>query len=132
MADHTLDNKYVRRETGIFKLSTYMELRRARWLEKIANMHSERIPRKLFGAWLPYARRNSSAGRPQQTIRHAYEKTLHTLGFENTNFASWMEEAKDRKIWSERVEHFLELPEGSYCRSNSYSLKSFAELQLST
>ena len=132
MANHIIENNYVRRETGILTLSTYMELRRARWLKKIANIHSEKIPRKLFGPWLPYARRNSTAGRSKQTIRHAYEKTLHTLGFENTNFESWMKEARDRKIWSKRVEQFLNFPEDSYCRSNSYSLKSFVELQIST
>ena len=129
MADHRLTNEYVRTETGILPLSTYLELRRTRWLEIISHMHSERIPKKLLGAWLPYARRNGTAGRPQQTIRHAYVETLRTLGFENNNFETWMTIAKDRKQWSTRVEHFLNLPEGSYNRSNKYCLKSFTDLQ---
>lgn len=128
MADHSFTNAYVRKETGILPLHSYLELRRARWLEKMSNMHSERIPRKLLGAWLPHARRNSTAGRPQQTIRHAYAETLRKLGFDNTNFQTWMEEAKDRNIWAKRIEHYLNLPAGSYSR-NKYSLKSFSDLQ---
>ena len=128
MADHTLKNEYVRRETGLLPLSSYLELRRTRWLEKLSHMHSERTPRKLLGAWLPYARRNGTAGRPQQTIRHAYVETLRKLGFENNNFENWMNIAKDRNQWSTCVEHFLDLPKGSYSRSNTYCLKSFTDL----
>ena len=42
MADHTLTNIKVRRESGINTMKSYIELRRARWLEKIANMNSNR------------------------------------------------------------------------------------------
>ena len=91
-------------------------------------MHSKRTPRKLLGAWLPYARRNGTAGRPQQKVRHAYVETLRTLGFENNNFENWMNIAKDRNQWSTCVEHFLDLPKDSYSRSNTYCLKSFTDL----
>ena len=30
-----------------------------------------------------------------------------------------MNEARDRKIWSNRVENFLNIPEGMYYRTNS-------------
>ena len=105
----------LRRESCINTMESYIELRRARWLEKIANMNSNRIPRMLLGAWLPYARK---IGKPFQTIRHAYVRTLQILGFENSDFESWMHEAKDRDKWSTRVEHFLNLPSGTYTRSN--------------
>ena len=81
-------------------LSTYLELRRSRWLEKIANMYGDRIPRKLFGAWLPYARRNSSASRPKQSIRHAYVHTLKLLGYDSCKFKIWMNGERDRKTWA--------------------------------
>ena len=57
-------------------LNTYLELRRSRWLEKISNMDGDRIPSKLIGSWLPYARRNSSVGRPKkyQTCVRTYVK----------------------------------------------------------
>ena len=79
-------------------------------------MKPDRIPRMLLNAWLPYARQT---GKPFQTIRHAYVRTLEILGFKNSDFESWMPEAKDRDIWSTRVEHFLNLPPGTYTRSNA-------------
>ena len=65
----------------------------------------------LLGSCLPYARK---IGKPFQTIRHAYVRTLQILGFKNSDFESWMHEAKDRDKWSTRVEHFLNLPSGTY------------------
>ena len=64
--------KCVLREVGINCMNSFIELRRARWLEKLAHMKSNRAPRQLLGAWLPYPRRNGEAGRAQTTIRHAY------------------------------------------------------------
>ena len=91
-------------------------------------MKSNRIPRKLLGAWIPRTRRNSTPGRPLQTIRHSYVETLKNLGFEKEcKFETWMTEAKNRKIWGTRVEYFLGLPEGSYSRTNAR--KSYAELR---
>ena len=120
ISDHSLCNSDIFNETGIKPLGTYVELRRARWLEKIANMSEKRNPRKLIGAWLPYARRNGTSGRPQQTIRHAYVQTLITLGFtKDCTFETWMKEAKDRIKWAKRVEHYLDLPKGSYSRANA-------------
>ena len=131
--DHSLTNRIFFDTIGISNIDTYIELRRARWLEKLANMKHDGIPRKLLGSWIPLPRKNGLSGRPQQTIRHAYVKTLHTLGFKNTDFNSWMTEANNRKIWGKRVEHFLGLPEGSYSRSNAKNkaaaLKSYTDLQ---
>ena len=133
IADHSLTNKFIYTETGIKPLSTYVELRRVRWLEKIANMRECRNPRKLLGAWIRNPRRNEKSGRPQQTIRHAYIETLRTIGFSNDfTFEKWMTEAKNRKNWAKRVEYYLSLPEGTYCRTNGNSraaeLKTFENL----
>ena len=113
-------------------MESLLELRRARWLEKIAHMNSNRFPRLLIGAWIPHSRRNGFGGRAQQSTRHAYVSTLEKLGFSNNmNFHDWMNVAKDRKLWSSRVEHFLFLPEGTYCRTNAIHqaavLKEFEE-----
>ena len=101
-------------------MNSYLELRRARWLEKISHMKSNRIPRLLLGAWIQHPRRNGQAGRSQQTNRHGYVHTLNTLGFSgNFLFSDWMTEARNRNIWSKRVEEFLYLPEGTYNRTNA-------------
>ena len=120
MANHELTNKYILHELNMLKLESYMELRRARWLEKISHMEAMKMPRKLLGAWINQARRNGKFGRSQNTIRHAFADSLRTLSFSgNFQFADWMEEAKDREKWSKRVENFLHLPDGSYCRRNA-------------
>ena len=80
-------------------------------------MKPDRIPRMLLGAWLPYARQT---GKPFQTIRHGYVRTYtRNSRFKNSDFESWMPEAKNRDIWSTRVEYFLNLPPGTYTRSNA-------------
>ena len=78
------------------KLESYMELRRARWLEKISHMEATRMPRKLLGAWINQARRNGKSGRSQNTIRHAYADSLRTLGFSgNFQFAEKLKTEKN-------------------------------------
>ena len=72
-------------------------------------MHENRIPRKLIGAWLPYAPRNGTAGRPKQSIRHAYVHTLKSLGYDSCEFKFWMNDARERKTWAEKVEYYLSL-----------------------
>ena len=66
-------------------MSTYLELRRSRWMEKLAHMNNKRFPRLLLGAWINKARRNGKAGRSQQTIRHAYVIILQKLGYTDKN-----------------------------------------------
>ena len=95
-------------------------------------MNQHRIPRKLLGAWLPYARRNGNTGRPNQTIRHAYVHTLKNLGFKTNNFSEWMEIAKSRENWGKLVEYTYGLAPGTYSRTNAINknavLKSFENL----
>ena len=120
MVNHEFTNEFILKELNMLKLESYMELRRARWLEKISHMDATRMPRKILGAWINQARRNGNPGRAQNTIRHAYADSLRTFGFsDNFHFADWMEEAKDRKKWSKRIEDSLHLPEGTYCRTNA-------------
>ena len=89
-----------------------MELRRARWLEKIAKMDETRGPRKMLVAWTPQAR---SAGRPKQTIKRAYADTVtNQLGFENDGFNTWMTVAKDHRTWARNTETQLKLVRNTY------------------
>ena len=45
-------------------------------------MNSNRVPRQLLGAWLPYPKRNGEAGRSQTTITHVHVQALTTFGCE--------------------------------------------------
>jgi hypothetical protein len=53
-------------------------------------------PRKLLDAWLPLPR---PTGRPQQTIRHGYAKSLEKL-FPDTKFKTWMSIAQEHQKWA--------------------------------
>jgi hypothetical protein len=76
-------------------------------------MEKSRSPRKILGAWCPTPRK---AGKPKQTIRHAYVAILKRLGFEEEKgkLKEWMTDARDRSAWGQRVEYFPELPPGSF------------------
>ena len=95
----------------MLKIEAYLELRRTRWLEKLSHMDHTRAPRLLLGSWLPHSRRNGQAGRSQNTIRHAYASTLSKLGYigKNCLFKSWMTDARNREIWSNKIEFYLGL-----------------------
>jgi hypothetical protein len=89
-----------------------LELRRARWLEKISLASNKRYPRKLFIAWTPSPRPN---GRPQQTIRHGYANSIEThLQFPNPKLKTWIEIAQEHKKWAAHVEQSLKLPPNTY------------------
>ena len=72
-------------------------------------MHSERAPRQHLGPWLPYARRNGTAGRTRQTIRQASVQTLRTIRFDTCELNNWMTKARDKQKWSKRIKNFLGL-----------------------
>ena len=84
-------------------------------------MYGDRIQRKLFGALLPYARRNSSTSRPKQSIRHPYVHTLKLLGYDSCKFKNldeWRKRQKNlggesRKLSesSKRYVHIVDLTE---------------------
>lgn len=97
MEQHITNNQ-VGERTNILPFKNYLELRRSRWLQKIALISESRNPRRLFGAWIEKKR---TIGRPQQTIRHAYHTTIcKTLGFENSKFLTWMNIARDKNEWN--------------------------------
>jgi len=68
-----ITNEMVRNELNSYAIWQIMELRRAKWLQKLALMPKSRNPRKLFVSWIRTPRRT---GRPRQTIRHGYADTI--------------------------------------------------------
>ena len=105
-------NESIRDHLGCHSLQQHMELRRARWLEKIANMPSARNPRKVLVAWTPQPR---PVGGPKQTIRHGYAATVESsLQFSNSGFDSWLKAARNHHEWANQVESSLQLESGTY------------------
>lgn len=114
VAEHRITNEHVRRMVANSPaLDSLMETRRCRWLSKLSVMKDSRSPRRILGAWCTTPR---AAGRPQQTIRHAYISTLKKLGFEREKgeLKEWMTVARDRAAWGRKVEYKLDLPPGSF------------------
>ena len=110
--ENSIRNETIREQLGCHSLHTHMELRRARWIEKIANMPESRNPRKVFITWTPQSRPTQ---RPQQTIRHGYATTIEkSLNFQDSRMNSWMPTAKSHKLWAKQVEQSLNLPDGTY------------------
>ena len=56
------------KEIEIIPLESYIELRKATYLEKLAHMNSKIILGKLLVDWLACAQ---NKGNPKQTIKHA-------------------------------------------------------------
>ena len=104
-------------------ITQMMELRRAKWLEKLSHMQSNRNPRKFLVAWMPNPR---NSGRPQQTIRHGYASSLEkNLGFSNSNLPNWIPIAQNHKSWARHVESILQLEPGTY-KSRKNKDKTFS------
>ena len=56
-----------------------MDLRRARWIEKLSHMDFTRCPRLLFGCWL-YGRVYHRDSKPLKTIGHSHTDSLKRVG----------------------------------------------------
>ena len=79
IAEKRITNEQVRRAAGKSPtMESMMEVRRCRWLSKLSAMEKSRSPRRILGAWCHTAR---PAGKPHQTILHAYVTTLSKSWF---------------------------------------------------
>ena len=77
-SDGHVKNEEIRAEAlDAYTMETNLELRRCRWLEKIANMGENRMPRKLLAAFCHGKTRRQ--GKSKATIRHGYVDTLKKL-----------------------------------------------------
>jgi hypothetical protein len=93
MKEKRITNEDTRRTAGNSPtMESMMGMRRCRWLSKLSAMEKSRS-RKILGAWCPTPRK---AGRPKQTICHAYLATLERLGFkgEKGQLKEWMTVAR--------------------------------------
>jgi hypothetical protein len=114
IAEKRITNEQVRRAAGNSPtMESMLEVRRCRWLSKLSAMEMSRSPRRMLAAWCPTPRR---AGKPQQTIRHAYYSTLENLGLRTKHgqLREWMTVARDEPAWAEIIESHFELTKGSF------------------
>ena len=110
--ENWIRNKWIREELNCYSLTQTMEMWRAKWLEKIANMPSTQNPKKLFVLWVRAPR---PTGRPKQTIWRGYADTIeNSLGYKNCSYNFWMRDAKNPTEWKTRVETNLRLKDGTY------------------
>ena len=115
--DGKVTNEDIRAEAlSAYTMETNLELRRCRWLEKVATMGENRLPRKLFGAFCHG--RTRRRGKAKTTIRHGYRETLEKLGFGSraNDLSEWMPAARDPVLWAEIVEYRLGLVPGTYTK----------------
>jgi hypothetical protein len=109
--ENKITNQQIREKMdNILNINQMMELRRTRWLEKLATANSTRNPRKLLVEWMTTPR---PSGRPQQIIRHGYARSIEIL-FPNSKLKTWMPTAQDHDKWAEHVEVALNLPPSTY------------------
>ena len=118
--DNRISNAEIRRRMGIYTLEQMLELRRARWIEKLAKMEPTRNPRKILHAWIPLPR---PIGRPNQTIRISLADTLETLGT-TANLKDFIPLARNTAVWGEQVETKLGLAPGTYTQYKNRSRRS--------
>ena len=111
--DNHISNKQVREELTCYKIHQSLELRRARWLEKLAHMNDKRGPKNALRSWIYNEPRKQ--GGQQQHIRTSLSITLtDSLHFESDKMNDWMLEAKEPKKWATRIETALNLVPDTY------------------
>ena len=107
MEDH-IKNDTIREKLGNCRtLHQTMELKRSKWLQKLANHDYSRNPRKLLKAWLYNVKR--PRGRTQQTIKKSLSYTLtNSLGLSD-KLNDWLKIAKDKSSWNTTITRSLNL-----------------------
>ena len=88
-----------------------------------ADKNSNKGVRKVLNAWIHAegTKSNRPVGRPYQTVRAGYKKTLKRLGHkgEDSNILErWISDAEDLQTWGTKVEEVLGLPAGSFQSSS--------------
>ena len=107
--EHHISNDEIREKLGHCKtIHQAMELKRAKWLQKLATWDYNRNPRKLLKAW--YYKKRRPIGRPQQTIKKSLSDTLtKSLGI-SENLNDWMDIAMNKPLeWNETLQKNLNL-----------------------
>ena len=113
--DNHISNEQVREElNNCYTFHQSLEMRRARWLEKLALMGCNRGPKNALRSWI-YNKPRKQGGQ-QQHIRTSLSITLtDSLHFDSDKMNDWMLEAKlEPKKWANRIETALNLVPKSY------------------
>ncbi len=114
-----ISNDDVRERTRSYSMKQTMELRRARWLEKISHMGSNKGPKKFLSAWPTNERPHR---RPQQMIRHRLASTLTDhLDLPSPEINGWIKLASDHRKWGDHVETMLGLAPSTYYKPYRYA-----------
>ena len=113
--DHHISNFQVREKlNNSYTFHQSLELRRARWLEKLALMSCKRGPRNTLLSWI-YKKPRKQGGQQQHittNLRHTLTDCLH---FQIDQLNDWMLEAKlEPKKWVTRTETALNLVSKTY------------------
>ena len=111
--DLHISNRQVREELTCYTIHQSLELRRARWLEKLALMNDNRGPKNALRSWIYNEPRKQ--GGQQQHIKSSLSTTItDSLHFESDKMNDWMLEAKEPKKWANRIETALNLVPNTY------------------
>ena len=107
-----IKNEDIYKQYNSYPLSTIIEIRKYRWLEKVSHMSENRALIQLMGACFSIPR---NLGRPQQTINHSYHHAIcKRLYFSSSLFSEWIHIAINHELWKEKVEMALYLKPGTY------------------
>ena len=99
--DHHISNKQVKEElNNCYTFHQSLELRRARWLKKLALMSCKRGPQNALLSWI-YNKPRKHRGKQQHITTSLSNTLIDSLHFENNQLNDWMSEAKsDPKRWA--------------------------------
>ena len=113
--DHHISNAQVREElNNCYTFHQSLELRRARWLEKLALMSCKRGPRNVLLSWI-YKKARRQGGQQQHISTSLSNTLMDSLHFETDQLNDWMLEAKlEPKKWAIRIETALNLVPKTY------------------
>ena len=123
-------NENVLRRVGIPPMEEIMHYRRLKWMEKIARMPVDRLPRKFLTAWTVSPDGTSRPhGRRALTTRDSFLSSLRHIGIESKdgNVQDWLPLAQDRKYrseWSESIEQLLQVEK---CTQHIEYLEAFVQ-----
>ena len=113
--DHHISNAQVREElNNCYTFHQSLELRRARWLEKLALMSCKRGPRNTLLSWI-YKKARKQGGQQQHISTSLSNTLIDSLHFETDQLNDWMSVAKlEPKKWANQIETALNLVPKTY------------------
>ena len=103
--DHHILKEQFREELGnCYTFHQTLELRRARWLEKLALMSCKQGPRNALLSWI-YNEPRKQGGQQQHITTSLSNTLIDSLHFEIDQLNDWMSKAKlEKKKLANRIE----------------------------